>query len=115
MQIGENLYEMIADNIRQERKRIGITQGQLAEKADLSIDTIKSVESGRRAMTLDTYLKIVQALETTPFRFIRDMDHGKDHIERFQCMTTERSDREIDFVLHIVEQILKGQDSYLNR
>lgn len=114
MRTGENIYGLIADNIRQERKRLGITQGQMAEKADLSIDTIKSVESGRRAMTLDTYLKIVQALETTPFSFIKDMEMETTHIERFMFMTTKRSSREIEFVLYVVEQILKGQDSYLN-
>ena len=113
MQIGENIYEMIADNIRRERKQLNITQGQLAEKADLSLDTIKSVESGRRAMTLDTYLKIVQALETTPFTFITDME-SEHHLERFRCMTAERSKGEMEFVLHMVEQILKGKDSYLH-
>lgn len=37
----ENLYEIIADNIRKERKRLGLTQMELAERADISIDTIK--------------------------------------------------------------------------
>lgn len=38
----ERLYEIIADNIRKERKRLGITQMELAERADISIDTIKA-------------------------------------------------------------------------
>ncbi|NCB93402.1 MAG: XRE family transcriptional regulator [Clostridia bacterium] len=113
MKTMDNIYEIIADNIRLERKRLGITQAQLAEEADLSIDTIKSVESGRRAMTLDTYLKLVRALDTTPFSFIVDMKDGKHHIEQFMFMTRERSSKEVEFVLHMVEQILKGQDSYL--
>lgn len=71
------------------------------------------MESGRRAMTLDTYLKIVHALETTPFSLIIDMKEGEHHIERFTFMTRERSNKEVEFVLHMVEQILKGQDSYL--
>ena len=62
----KQLYEVIAENIKKERKKLCMTQGQLAERADLSLDTIKSVEHGRRAMSLDTYLKIVQALNTTP-------------------------------------------------
>jgi len=43
-----------------------ITQAELAERADVSLDTIKSVENGRRAMSLDTYLNIVHALESSP-------------------------------------------------
>lgn len=60
----EHIYEIIAENIRKERRRLGITQAELAERADVSLDTIKSVENGRRAMSLDTYLNIVHALES---------------------------------------------------
>ena len=56
----EHIYEIIAENIRKERRRLGITQAELAERADVSLDTIKSVENGRRAMSLDTYLNIVR-------------------------------------------------------
>lgn len=57
----EHIYEIIAENIRKERRRLGITQAELAERADVSLDTIKSVENGRRAMSLDTYLNIVHS------------------------------------------------------
>ena len=50
----EHIYEIIEENIRKERRRLGITQAELAERADVSLDTIKSVENGRRAMSLDT-------------------------------------------------------------
>lgn len=52
------IYEIIADNIRKERRRLGMTQAELAERADISLDTIKSVENGRRAMSLDTILML---------------------------------------------------------
>ena len=42
----EHIYEIIAGNIRKERKRFGMTQAELAERADISLDTIKSVENG---------------------------------------------------------------------
>ena len=108
----ENLYGIIAGNIRQERKRLHISQGQLAEKADVSVDTIKSVENGRRAMSLDTYLNIVQALGAAPFSLMKQ-GHTKDYAERFLFLVERRSQWEIEFVLHMVEQILKGHDSYL--
>lgn len=61
MHYGDNIYEIIAENIKRERKRLRISQLVLAEKADVSVDTVKSLESGRRAMSLETYLRIVQA------------------------------------------------------
>lgn len=114
MSSGENLYEMIADNIRRERKRLSITQTELAERADVSVDTVKSVENGRRAMSLDTYLRIVQALETTPLALM-SREQSKQYIERFVFMINRCDEREIEFALHMVEQLLKGQDSYLKQ
>ena len=66
----EHIYKIIAENIRKERRRLGITQAELAERADVSLDTIKSVENGRRAMSLDTYLNIVHALESSPMAVV---------------------------------------------
>lgn len=108
----KQLYEVIAENIKKERKKLCITQGQLAERADLSLDTIKSVEHGRRAMSLDTYLKIVEALNTTPLALMSRECSGK-YIDRFICLVDRREENEIEFVLHMVEQLLKGQDCYL--
>jgi len=108
----EHLYEIIALNIKKERKKLCISQGQLAERADVSIDTVKSVENGRRAMSLDTYLKIVQALDTTPLALM-SQEHPGEYIDRFICMMDRRNENEIEFVLHMVEQLLKGQDCYL--
>ena len=62
----EHIYEIIAGNIRKERKRFGMTQAELAERADISLDTIKSVENGRRAMSLDTYLTVSYTHLTLP-------------------------------------------------
>lgn len=112
MSEGGQLYAVIAGNIRKERKKLNISQGQLAERADVSIDTVKSVEHGRRAMSLDTYLKIVQALGTTPLALMSRERPG-EYIDRFICMMDRRNEREIEFVLHMVEQLLKGQDCYL--
>lgn len=77
----EHIYKIIAENIRKERRRLGITQAELAERADVSLDTIKSVENGRRAMSLDTYLNIVHALESSP-TVLMSQQHPEKHIER---------------------------------
>ena len=55
----EHIYEIIAENIRKERRRLGITQAELAERADVSLDTIKSVENGRRAMSCLLYTSAI--------------------------------------------------------
>ena len=104
------IYEIIVDNIRKERRRLGMTQAELAERADISLDTIKSVENGRRAMSLDTYLNIVNALESSSM-VLMSQKHTQKHIERFVFMMNWRDEREIEFALHMVEQLLRGQDN----
>lgn len=112
----EHIYKIIAENIRKERRRLGITQAELAERAeraDVSLDTIKSVENGRRAMSLDTYLNIVHALESSP-TVLMSQQHPEKHIERFSFMMNQCDEREIEFALHMIEQILRGQEDYLS-
>ena len=97
----EHIYKIIAENIRKERRRLGITQAELAERADVSLDTIKSVENGRRAMSLDTYLNIVHALESSP-TVLMSQQHPEKHIERFSFMMNQCDEREIEFALHMI-------------
>jgi len=40
----EHIYEIIAENIRKERRRLGITQAELAERADVSSKVLKMAE-----------------------------------------------------------------------
>lgn len=50
-------------DIRFLRLRANMTQRQVAEKADLTIAAVSRLENGHSQPTLDTYLKIVQALD----------------------------------------------------
>jgi transcriptional regulator with XRE-family HTH domain len=106
------LYETIAYNIKKERKKQYISQAQLAERADISLDTIKSIETGRRSMSLGTYLRIVEALETTPVALM-NKEQSDEYIDQLLFMVTNCSNRERKFVLHMVEQLIKGQERYL--
>lgn len=103
MENRKNLYMVVADNIRRERRRLRLTQMELADRADISVDTVKSIERGRRSMSLDTYLGIVQALETSPSALVNGKEPGK-YMERFRYIIDQRSDSEIEFVLHMLEQ-----------
>ncbi len=106
------LYALIAENIRRERKRQRISQAVLAEMADISVDTVRNVESGRKAMNLSTYLRIVQALETTPMALMHE-EQRDEYMERFLFLMAGRGESEIEFALHMVEHLLKGRDRYL--
>lgn len=58
--------KMFGETIRSYRKKVGMSQEKLAEKADLHHNYIGEVERGEKAATIDTILKIAKALGVHP-------------------------------------------------
>ena len=56
--IGEKLFNI--------RKRMGLTQAEVAEAADLSSRTYADIERGKVNMRIETVLKICKVLHITP-------------------------------------------------
>lgn len=57
---------IVAENIRNRRKEIGMTQVQLASAAQLGENTIQRLESGQCQATIESYFRVSKALKTTP-------------------------------------------------
>lgn len=55
-------HKLIGQNIRNRRRKIGMTQEKLAEKANLHPVYISQVERAERAVTIDALLRISKAL-----------------------------------------------------
>ena len=60
-----NQYTVFSNNIRYYRRKKGLTQEMLAEKAELSISYIKQIESCKeyKNVTLTSILKLSKALD----------------------------------------------------
>lgn len=106
------IYNTIAENIKRLRKKNYMSQAKLAELADVSVDTIKSVEAGRRTMSLETYMGIVNALKTTPVALMSD-EEVDEYTDRILLIVKNSSERDRKFVLYMIEQLVKGQERYL--
>ena len=63
---------LLGEAIRVERKKAGVTQEKLAEKASLSTVFISRVERGKESPTVDSLLKIARALGV----HVRDLVNG---------------------------------------
>lgn len=71
----QNLVYKLGVRIRTLRKAAGLTQEQLAEVADISVNFIGYVERGQRAPSIKTLEQIAQALNIRPkdlFEFLED-------------------------------------------
>lgn len=54
--------EEIGKRIRKERERLSLTREQLVEKADISIQFLADIETGRKSMTSKTICSLAAAL-----------------------------------------------------
>ena len=56
-------------NIRERREQLGISQKELAEKADISQSFLCDIEQGRSKPSIDTAVKLADALGISDIKF----------------------------------------------
>ena len=61
-----NAKQILADNVRRLRLSAGLSQEELAARADLHRTYISSIERARRNVTLGNIFVLADALGTTP-------------------------------------------------
>ena len=59
------IYATIGQNIRKQRKRLGLTQEQLAAHARLSSDYVSRLELGKENPTVEVLARISQVCDVT--------------------------------------------------
>lgn len=65
MQEFENYSLQIRNRIRENRKRLGISQEQLAEIIDCSREHIARIENGKINIGLENFIKLAQVFQVT--------------------------------------------------
>lgn len=66
------ISKILGETIRAERKKAGLTQERLAEKADLARNYIGNVERAEYQITVETLARIAKALNLT----VHDLTRG---------------------------------------
>ncbi|MGN0652338.1 MAG: helix-turn-helix domain-containing protein [Gemmiger sp.] len=91
----------IGENIRQARKKAGLTQRQLAEKSGVATITLQQYERGVREPKLDTIAKIARAMNL----FASDLisDDQWQNVDMTFTDTTERYCQETPQYYRMVE------------
>ncbi|MHC5268851.1 helix-turn-helix domain-containing protein [Enterococcus sp. LJL98] len=65
----KDILNSIGSSIREIRLKRGITQQELADKADLSLPFINLIENNKRQLSLESLLKLLEALDVSPSEF----------------------------------------------
>ncbi|ETD10867.1 helix-turn-helix transcriptional regulator [Streptococcus parasanguinis] len=69
---------IIGKLVREYRLKKNLTQQELAELSDLSLPFINLVENNRRNLSVDTLLRILQAMEIEPSDFFKPLSYSSN-------------------------------------
>ncbi len=64
------VYRLIGERIRDERRKQGLTQEELAHRVGLNRASITNVEQGRQKLLVHTLIDIANSLNISPRRFL---------------------------------------------
>lgn len=87
--------------IIERRKKLGMTQESLAEKADVTTQFVSYAESGKRAMRPENLLKIANALEVSTDYLLTG-----DIIDKDLLLLSEKLSKLTPSQLRIIENII---------
>ena len=98
--------------LRQHRQRLGITQEQLAEKADVSLGMIAKIESGTTGVRFPFIVQLAIALGVEPIElFDRTGGKGKafqGKLRQLQVRLENLSVAELDWAVDVLTVALKA-------
>jgi transcriptional regulator with XRE-family HTH domain len=104
----KTIEEMLGENIARQRKAVGLTQAQLAEKVGAQPETISRIETGNRAsLKLITHLS--QVLEVELHELFRPRDRVNPRaraVERLLWFASRLSPAEIELVMDVGATVL---------
>ncbi|WP_129691312.1 helix-turn-helix domain-containing protein [Gottfriedia acidiceleris] len=113
------LLKMVGDRVRYLRKLKGLTQEELAEKAEVHYTYIGGIERGERNISLETFEKISNALNVLPSVIFHNdkpsfpaNDLDREEILKFHKQLLEsRNTNEILLIHETVKKIISLLDS----
>lgn len=93
--------EEAGKRIMQRRKKMGMTQEQLAEKSDVTTQFVSYAESGKRKMRAENLMKIAAALEVSADYLLTG-----DIIDKDKLLLSEKLDKLTPNEVRIIESIV---------
>lgn len=111
----ENELWIIADSIRKMREFKGLTQEQLAEKADISVSHLAKIETHIRVVGMKTYIKLLNAMEVpvkAHFSYIGTNSQDILIEEKIWELFQDCSEKEIFLLICSIKGMKKGLREY---
>ena len=99
-------YPLIARRIKTARKAAGLTQAELAEHIDISVNAVAKLENDLMTPSLQTLVNIANVLHLDMDRLFRpeeDTDPDSSQAVFLSRLIQSLPPRDRDFILHVVQ------------
>ncbi|MCM8772251.1 MAG: helix-turn-helix domain-containing protein [Candidatus Omnitrophica bacterium] len=107
----DKFYKKLGEKIRKIRKSKSFTQEELAWKTGVSPNFIGFIERGEKKPSIETLLKIGEALEVPVSKFFEDFEYKiKEEdvlIKKISSYLKEGTEKEKKVIYQIVKSIIK--------
>ena len=99
--------QMIGSRIREVRLKKGMSQAELAAKANISLPHISDIELGKSKMMLHSFVRITEALQVSADLLLRPDIPEVKYLYQNECaeILADCSPTEIDSILKIVKEL----------
>ena len=109
--MAKDIYAIVGERVREERKRAGLTIEQLADLAGISPSFLAYIETRGRKASLETIQKLAQALRLPLPEFFGDPVRCHDETDvaakQFAQLIRDRNAEEKDAILDVVRSVAK--------
>lgn len=99
--------ERIGHRIRDIRNKKGINQAELAERAQLSTPVISDIELGKNNMKIDTFKRIIEALQVSADMVLRPNVPATNNVcsQEISELLSDCSAAELESLVKILKEI----------
>jgi transcriptional regulator with XRE-family HTH domain len=94
-----NVKEILAQNLKENRRRLGITQTELAERAGMSTQYLAMIEIARKFPTADMLERLAAALGVNPHELFSVEVSPERAMEKLQQAILDNMDRAMEHAL----------------
>ena len=105
----KNNRAFIADKIKKQRKRMKLTQFELAEKVGLHEKQISRIENGSNYPTLDNFFKILEALNLKLEDFSSETSEHSEIKEELLSLINSSDEKLLQICLDLFKVIINNK------
>ena len=117
----EDFLKILGLQVKKRRKALNLSQEDLAEKIDKSVDTVSNIERGKGAPSFDTALDIANALGVEMFELFQVHDMSTKDKEKMKVLDSildllkDQPDEMLQFTLKQTQQLVSLKESFIDK